>query len=328
MWIEIFRSGRQTDSSGKTEEYSDKMLDEMVNLYNAKTMENTSYEAPIVKGHPKTNDPAYGWVDKLKRRGNILMARLKNVAEDFVEEVRQGRFRRISAAFYPDMMLRHIGFLGAAVPAVKGLEPVCFSDDDFLEYSYEKTGQTGKMAEKKSNGFIKYFNKDRNIEIERTDIEYSESDFLRKELAVLKQKLFDCEKQSKEKEFTEFLEDLNTGCGGRHLTPSQIHNAINLLSEAQTADSYAMERGEFSDESGLTKKIMEFIADLKHSFPMGEFAFEGITTGKFSSSKEESDFSGKSVSAERLEIHDKAMELLSRSPGLCYEEAVMKIINN
>ena len=33
-------------------------------------------------GHPKTNEPAYGWVEKLKREGGCLYAKYKDVADD------------------------------------------------------------------------------------------------------------------------------------------------------------------------------------------------------------------------------------------------------
>ncbi len=129
MWIEVFKSGEQKDSSGKLRKFTDDMLDKIANLYNGKVKESGSFEAPLVKGHPKTDDPAYGWIEKLKRKGNVLLAKLKDVSETVVDEVKNGLFKKISIALYPDLMLRHVGLLGASAPAVKGLRNVEFEDD-------------------------------------------------------------------------------------------------------------------------------------------------------------------------------------------------------
>ena len=51
--------------------------------------------------------------------------------------VEKGRFNKRSAAFYPDGGLRHVGFLGASPPAVKGLNPVFKADTGFSEFTNE-----------------------------------------------------------------------------------------------------------------------------------------------------------------------------------------------
>jgi len=66
---------------------------------------------------------------------------------DFAEMVKNGAFKKISASFYtPDsasnpvpgvFYLRHVGFLGAEPPAVKGLRAPEFSDaaEGVVEFS-------------------------------------------------------------------------------------------------------------------------------------------------------------------------------------------------
>ena len=44
-----------------------------------------------------------------------------------------GLFKKRSASLTPDLKLNHVGFLGAAAPAVKGLKDVEFTEDS--EYS-------------------------------------------------------------------------------------------------------------------------------------------------------------------------------------------------
>ncbi|MCL5992356.1 MAG: hypothetical protein M1419_09700, partial [Bacteroidetes bacterium] len=127
--IEVFKTGEITDSEGDTKNWSLEDLQTIATTYNDKIKEDPGAQAPIVKGHPETDDPAYGWVEKLKVAGETLMAKIKLVPT-FAQEVKDEMFKKVSIALYPDLMLRHIGFLGAAQPAVKGLEPVKFNDHE------------------------------------------------------------------------------------------------------------------------------------------------------------------------------------------------------
>lgn len=136
-WIEIFKSGSQTDSAGNKKEWKDSDLDTMVAKYEAA---KGTHEAPIVIGHPKTDAPAYGWVNQLKREGSTLLAEIKQLSKEFIEAVNLGQYKKRSIALYPDMTLKHVGFLGAVPPAVKGLGDVSFSTDKesiLFEFSEE-----------------------------------------------------------------------------------------------------------------------------------------------------------------------------------------------
>jgi len=121
--IEIFKIGTHTDSAGKTREWTDKDLEEIASLYNPEIN-----EAPIVIGHPDHDSPAYGWVESLKVDGGKLLAKVKDVAEEFKDWVRRGLYKKVSIALYPDLGLRHVGFLGATPPAVKGLKQATFGE--------------------------------------------------------------------------------------------------------------------------------------------------------------------------------------------------------
>ena len=97
------------------------------------------HKAPLVIGHPKTNAPAFGWVDDLRvtKDGNGLEARFSDVSADFQEAARGGHYKKISASFYlrphadgaTTYSLRHVGVLGGQPPAVKGLREYSFADD-------------------------------------------------------------------------------------------------------------------------------------------------------------------------------------------------------
>lgn len=133
--LEIFRSGRQTSSSGQQLEFTSELLADTVAAYNP-----ALHEAPLVVGHPRDNDPAWGWVKSIVFKDGSLQAEISQVDPQFQEQVEAGRYKKISASFYtPEsasnpvpgvFYLRHVGFLGAMPPAVKGLRAIAFSEDE------------------------------------------------------------------------------------------------------------------------------------------------------------------------------------------------------
>jgi hypothetical protein len=138
--IEIFRSGKHEATSGETITFSAADLASIASGYDP-----AAHEAPVVVGHPKMDAPAYGWIEGLRVEGNALLAEPKQVDPQFAELLKAGRFKKVSAAFYrPDdpgnpkpgaYYLRHVGFLGAMPPAIKGLKQAEFGEGDrFLAF--------------------------------------------------------------------------------------------------------------------------------------------------------------------------------------------------
>ncbi len=139
--FEIFRSGTHVDSRGRSFTFSDADLGAIANQYDPALS-----HAPIVVGHPKEDAPAYGWVKSIAFRDGKLVVEAEDIEPQFADLVKQGRFRQRSASFFPpehpnnprpgQYYLRHVGFLGAAAPAVKGLKAVEFSGgEDLVEFS-------------------------------------------------------------------------------------------------------------------------------------------------------------------------------------------------
>lgn len=156
--IEIFKTGRQTSSAGESLDFTEDHIRRSVAAYDPKL-----HEAPITVGHPRDNAPAYGWIKGMEfSEDGLLHGITDQVMPEFAEMVQAGRFKKRSASFYkPDSpvnpvpgtyYLRHVGFLGAQPPAVKGLadpefkegkvpEAVEFSDspEDVVEFSDSRT---------------------------------------------------------------------------------------------------------------------------------------------------------------------------------------------
>jgi hypothetical protein len=126
--IELFRSGTHTDSAGNTRPWSQDDVRDIANIYN---QQYPTHEAPAVLGHPEHNDPAYGWVERLDTEDGVdektgepvtkLFGTFKDFVPEFIDMVKRGLYKKRSIALYADKLLRHVGWLGAMPPAIKGL---------------------------------------------------------------------------------------------------------------------------------------------------------------------------------------------------------------
>lgn len=134
--IHLARPGRYSDMNGRSVSLDAATIAALASSYDA-----AANRAPLVLGHPKTDDPAYGWVDALEVDGKgDLYAVPGDVAPALADAVRRGEYRNVSISFYPKghanspapdgPCLKHVGILGATVPAIRGLEPLSFAADD------------------------------------------------------------------------------------------------------------------------------------------------------------------------------------------------------
>jgi hypothetical protein len=133
--LHIFQAGRHEAMDGRLVAIGESDVAATAAAYDPRR-----HEAPVVVGHPRHDAPAYGWVERLASRDGGLYADLCDVDASFAETVRVGRYRKVSASFYAPgaassptpkvWALRHVGLLGAAPPAVKGLRPVELGEED------------------------------------------------------------------------------------------------------------------------------------------------------------------------------------------------------
>lgn len=129
----IFRPGKHRAACGTVVEFTEDDLKRAVAAYSP-----ALYAAPLVIGHPKTEDRAYGWAESLTYEDGHVVVHPDKVNPEFSELVEQGAYRNRSASWYmPDhpsnpspgnLYPKHIGFLGAVPPALKGLGDVAFAE--------------------------------------------------------------------------------------------------------------------------------------------------------------------------------------------------------
>ncbi|SLN38140.1 hypothetical protein AQS8620_01428 [Aquimixticola soesokkakensis] len=157
--IEVFRTGTFTPLQGGDLTFSAADLRAMADAYNADTA-----PAPIVVGHPDVDAPAFGWVESFDFDANAdrLFANVHEIEPSFAELVKAGRFKKVSMAFFAPTQghnpvpgtwyPKHVGFLGAAAPAVSGLKNAQFAGKadvvftaNFGERGFEETASLFRM---------------------------------------------------------------------------------------------------------------------------------------------------------------------------------------
>lgn len=303
MLIEIFRAGKHTDSQGIVEEYSEKSLDEIAGRYNIKVSRDISQRAAIVKGHPKTDEPAYGWVEYLSRRGEKLYAKVVELDEIFRKELMEKKYTRVSISLYPDLTLKHIGFLGAAHPAVAQLNPVEFSENNtetLKQIEYQTPYLDYSEAESKNEFINEKLNK-----LEAKIKEYT-------------QIISNYEKEKRIDDFRSYCNSMIMSSDKSGYPPAYVKYLTDILEMAHSADI----NKNIENYSVNTDLVKEFISLLSNTVTINDFTRNEIPNDIYSSN-----FSGKNIDASRLELHLEAMNLMKKRPELSYNEAVIAATN-
>jgi regulator of replication initiation timing len=253
QWVEVFRAGEQTDSAGNVRKWTDSDLKKMVKNYNSQK----DHEAPLVVGHPKDNAPAFGWVEELKTDGKSLFAKFKQIVPEFVEAVKQGLYKKRSISLYPDLMLRHIGFLGAMPPAVKGLADIKFEEEEnAINIEFNELDKEYEMDELKKQ-IETLANQVKNFEEKVADLA-NENDNLKKENEEIK-----AEQKKENPEFSEAQKKIEA-----------LQVELNAQKKANRIAEYKEFVGGLHAEGKIVSDLQKDIIDLMEALNgVGEFNF-------------------------------------------------------
>lgn len=121
--MEVFRAGNY----GAKGAYTEETLNAIAADYRPDLL-----EAPLTFDHAQTG-PAYGWVSRLRREGDRLVAVLRGVPQAVRGLMQSGAYKRRSVELFRVLpqtgrpYLRAVSLLGAATPEVKGLRNICFA---------------------------------------------------------------------------------------------------------------------------------------------------------------------------------------------------------
>lgn len=129
--IQIFRTGTFVAQSGRSFTFSEHDLSRAASVFDP-----ARHAAPLCLGHPDNDEPSYGKVLGLIFNGDSLYAQVAP-CDELISLVKGRRYSYVSASFHSPFSehnpvpgayyLKHVGFLGAVPPAVKGMTPPAFS---------------------------------------------------------------------------------------------------------------------------------------------------------------------------------------------------------
>lgn len=136
--IELFKPGTYGSRT-----FSEADLQEIVETYDPAV-----HHAPFVIGHPELDDPAWGWVNAIEVDQGHLQNPDYDIEPEFAELIDRKLYRKRSIALYDrddpanptpgKYYLKHVGWLGATPPKVKGLADLEFSESEktiLIEFS-------------------------------------------------------------------------------------------------------------------------------------------------------------------------------------------------
>ena len=285
QWLEVFKAGNY----GEKGDWPAEKLRQIAATYNP-----ALHEAPVVIGHPSDDSPAWGWVKALRVHENgvaVLEAQPQQVSPEFTQLLQDGRFKKLSVALYTNFpatggpYLRHLGFLGAQPPQVKGLRPIKFSGpaDGWLEVEVDMV-----TLEDMKKAFLETLEK---VGIKKPDSatptaeQFAE---LQKQKAQLEQQLeatkqagervTALEKEKREAEVQQFIE----GQRGKGKWPAAFDKlGLPALLAHLRAPEVKLTFGEGEDKKELTVyEIMHnFLESLPVIIPQGELVKAGKKTG-------------------------------------------------
>lgn len=272
----IFRAGRHRTITGQAIEFSEADLNAIAAAY-----DTAVHEAPLVIGHPKTDDPAMGWVSGLKCVGLRLEADFRQMDPAFAEAVEAGRYKHVSAAFYaPDSpcnpkpggyYLRHVGVLGAMPPAVKGLGPLNFAEDDtlFLAFGEEEAAPSeGTPSADPLN------NEPNEDPMDRKTDPTAENAALRKELEEMKTRMAKQDAERRHADNLAFAEGL---VSAGKLAPAGRDVVVATLDALTTPkeDGSMIAFGEGDDAGPLAERFRSLLSAAEPVVMFAEFAERG-----------------------------------------------------
>lgn len=327
MTFEIFKTGTHTSDKGISKEYTLNDLNFIANSYNPE-----EDEAPIVIGHPEDNDPAFGWISSLSvsEEGNLIAeAPDDKLHPEFLIALKEGKYKKRSISLTPEGKLRHVGFLGASKPAVKGLSDIQFSSPSSEVYEFD--------LRKESDVEIK--NEDQKPEIDST--KYSE---LTQEINHLKETISSIQQNFSESEINSTKASIEKLSSQLNSLQSKISNSdFEILLDSKVsvgtltpaikdkvlAVSNFAQTQNFSEDFSPAKFQSDFnshLIALVNSFPKIIY-YENFAEKPEDEFIKDDSFLGMEVDSESKQLHSKAIALMKKD-NITYLNAVTKLIHN
>lgn len=326
MKFEIFKTGIHTSDKGISKEYT---LDDLNFIANSYKPEED--EAPIVIGHPENNDPAFGWVNSLSvsEDGKLLAdAPEDKLHPDFLNALKEGRYKKRSISLTPEGKLRHIGFLGAAKPAVKGLSDIQFSSPSSEVYEFEiaeeKIVEKETVEQEPEIDPTKYSELTQEINHLKETINSIQQNFSESEINASKSSI---EKLSAQLNLlqakisnSDFESLLDSKVSAGTLTPA-IKDKVLAVSNFAQAQNFSEDFSPAKFQSEFNKQLIALV----NSFPKIIY-YENFAEKPEDENLKDDSFLGMEVDSESRQLHQKAIALMKKD-NISYLNAVTKLIH-
>ena len=328
--FEIFRTGTHTSLNGQTKDFSETDLDTIASSYDPQ-----QHEAPIVIGHPETNAPAYGWIEKIKRVGDRLIAFPKQVSSEFAELVKTGAFKKRSISITPDLQLNHVGFLGAAAPAVKGLKDVEFAENvdelEFASFELEEFNDefnpefVSSRAESRDEGVNNHSQLSTQLaqfsneiaSLKASLLQFADKGLNKEDLDKIHQRIDELRFSMQTNEFELML---NEKLAYGSLTPAMKNKILKIVGFLQKQNFAS---SEFSS-TDFSKQVNSMFTELVETFPQLNLNSDFATKEKKTDLKSDDDFEGFEIDSDQLKVHKQALSI-SKEKNISYLAAVKEV---
>ena len=279
--IEIFAAGSRMADDGTVHTITETDLAATAAAYDP-----ALHEAPHVVGHPKHNAPAYGWISRLDVQDGVLrIAENKQVEPQFAELVDTGRVKKRSTSFYaPDdpsnpkpgiWYVRHVGWLGAQPPAVKGLKDVQFSEGDAgsaVCFSEPVTTQEPDDMSKELQEQLAKAQAEATAAKEEAAKAKAEADTARKAEADAKQKAANFAEKARADRKAGFVSFAESQVTAGRLLPKDKEMAVATLEALADAKPVEFSEGDTTTKVNPSQWLQDLIAGSKPHVEFGEFA--------------------------------------------------------
>lgn len=273
------------------------------------------YQAPVVIGHPETDDPAWGWIVGATAEQDGLWLDVELLPE-MADLVREGRYRAVSVSLWmPDApgnpapgvwSLKHLGYLGAVPPAVKGLAPTRL--DAAQRAAPTITITMTETAEASSK--------------ETTMSEPTKPDTQTAQLAEREAKLAEREaaiaRREREIRRAAYAQELEAHVAAGRILPAEKGELVELMERLEGAAAITLAEG---GERSALDALRGFLARLPQRVALGEHAKPAAKTAVTLPGIPQ----GYRLSERGLELHTRAVEYMAAHPGTDYLAAVRAV---
>lgn len=299
----------------------------------AKNYDPNFCEAPITIDHIQSG-PAYGWVETVKADGDKLKVSFKDIPAEFEKDVKDGKYKKVSVELYRNLegkgaYLKAVSFLGAAIPQVKGLEPIKFMESESDTYEFESGGDSEQFSEADIDDLKNQITaleeqvskfKENNKKMETIKSLKEKISALTEEVADFKEKaqgkeeiekeLHEIKVAIKKREFAEFIDkQIDKGT----LVPANKDVVLSVLQELDNVQK-------FGEDSTVISDFKSFIESLPPQITFDETATKDKQAGskniefeKFANADEGS-----------LEIFKEA-KALAEKENISFRDALLKL---